>query len=72
MRHQIENDVDAQRIRDSLGVPAEIDFVFSFAFPAVADVTVVDGEDYHPLPVVEQSANVHFLGAFAAKNGLQR
>src|SRR5438067_1818964 len=32
----------------------------------------MDGQDHHPLMVVEQSPDVHFLGALATKNSLQR
>ena len=70
MRHQVEDDVDPQWIGDSLGVSSEIEFVLPFAFPAVADVAVVDCQNHHPLMVIEERADVHFLGAFAAENGL--
>src|SRR5262245_6344803 len=71
MRHEVEDGVDAERISDALGIRAEVKLVFAFAFPAVADVAVVDGQDHHPLAVVEQSAHAHFLRALTAENGLQ-
>src|SRR6185436_3952568 len=70
MRHHVEDDIDAKRIGDPFGVLIEISLVRLLAFPAVADVAVVDGQYHDPPMVVEQGANVHFLGAFAAEDGL--
>jgi len=35
--------------------------------PSIADVAVVNGEHHHPLVIVEDSADMHFFGAFTAK-----
>src|SRR3954447_16957775 len=71
MGHQVNDDVDAERIGNAFGISAEIEFILSLPFPSVADVAVVDGQDHHPLLVIENRANVHFLGAFAAENSLE-
>ncbi len=71
MGHEVKNDVDAERIRDFLGELSEILLVLSLAFPAIADVAVVNGENHHPLVIVEDGADVHFFGTLAAENGLQ-
>ena len=70
MGHEIENDIDAERIGDFLGELAEVLLVFPLAFPAIANVTVVDGENHHPLMVVEQRPDVHLFGAFSPEDGL--
>jgi hypothetical protein len=72
MRHQIKDDVDAKGIGHLLGESVEVFFVLTLSFPTIADVAVVDGENHHLLVVVEQRPNVHFLGAFATVNPLER
>ena len=72
MRHQVKDDVDAKGIGHLLGEVVEVEFVLTLSFPTIADVAVVDGKDHHPLVVVEQGPDVHFLGAFATEDALER
>src|ERR1044071_1197965 len=70
MRHQIEDDVDTERVGDFFRELPEILLVLTFAFPTIADIAVVDGDNHHSLMVVEDRTDVHFMGAFAAEDGL--
>src|SRR6266540_3466547 len=72
MRHQVKDDVDAKGIGHLLGVLVEVKFVLTLSFPTIADVAVVDGNNHHPLVIVEQGPDVHFLGAFATVDPLER
>ena len=53
MRHGIGDDIDAQRIRYSVGILFEVLDVLAFAFPAVGDVVVVAKERHQTIVVIE-------------------
>jgi hypothetical protein len=40
--HEIEDDVNAERVSHLLGIPAEIGIIFSLALPAIAHIAVVN------------------------------
>src|SRR5258708_276517 len=53
MSHDVKNDVDAERIRNLLGKILEIIVIFALAFPAVAVVRVMGGENHDAAFVVK-------------------
>src|ERR1039458_8900481 len=60
MCHQIKNDVDAERIATLFGKIMEEPVVFALAFPGIAVVAIVRGDDHDMSLVVEDGADVHF------------
>jgi hypothetical protein len=71
MRHEVEDDVDAEWIGDLFRELTEEQFVLALPFPAVADVAVVNGQDHHPLPVVEKCPDVNLLRSFPPIHSLE-
>src|SRR5829696_1978033 len=61
MRHRVEDDVDAHRVRLRLGERAEVALVLALTFPPVAKVGVVADDHHHPPLVVEKCAVMHLL-----------
>src|SRR5215218_4303798 len=59
MRHRVENNVNAERVRDFLGEIFEEVDVFAFPLPTIAVVGVVRGDDHHASFVVVDRAMVH-------------
>ena len=72
VRHQIYDEIDTKGIGNSLRELLEINFILSLAFPAVADVAVMDCQNADSLVVIQQGANMHLRGTFAAENRLER
>src|ERR1051325_7215854 len=61
MRHRIKNDVDAQREGTLLGEGMKEIVVLAFAFPAVAVIAIVRGDDHDAAFGVQDGAYVHFF-----------
>src|ERR1035441_7214047 len=64
MCHQIKNDVDAERIAALLGKIMEEPVVFALAFPGVAVVAIVRGDDQDVSLLVEDGADLHVTAIF--------
>src|SRR5688572_3443517 len=61
MRHHVEDDVDRQRICHAFGERMEVGGAFSFTFPSVAVVAVVQREYHQPTFVIKNRAVMHLL-----------
>src|SRR5229473_1699195 len=60
MRHQVKNNIDAERIAALLGKLVKESVLLALAFPGVAVVTVVRRDDHDAALVIENGADVHF------------
>src|SRR5215472_14998566 len=65
MRHEVKHDVKTERVRPLFGKFVKEAIILAFAFPPIAVVTVVRGNDKHTAFVVVHGADVHVARAEA-------